>query len=63
MAGPMGDLPMRHSSGTSWEPDTTPIHALHFMGDWRVMLHWNFFVGYDAQGSNRGDNQCVATPQ
>ena len=60
VAGPMGDLHMRHSSGTSWEPDTTPIHALHFMqSDWMVMLHWNLFFGYDAQGSNRGDNQWV----
>src|SRR5262245_37428687 len=60
IAGPMGDIHMRHASGTSWEPDTTPVRALHFMpNDWRLMVHWNFFFGYDAQGSNRGDNQWV----
>jgi hypothetical protein len=56
----MGEMQMRHASGTSWEPDTTPIRGIHFMpGDWRLMLHWNFFFGYDAQGGNRGDNQWV----
>jgi hypothetical protein len=36
------------------------MRALHFMpGGWRVMLHWTFFFGYDAQGSNRGRNQWV----
>jgi hypothetical protein len=56
----MGEMQMRHASGTSWEPDTTPIRGIHFMpSDWRLMVHWNFFFGYDAQGGNRGDNQWV----
>ncbi len=48
----------RSGSGTSWQPDVTPMHASHgvFRG-WNLMLHGVAYLQYDDQGSNRGDSQ------
>lgn len=53
------DLSMnRTGSGTSWQPDTTPMYAWQStLGNWAFMLHGNAFWGYDAQGSRRGGIQ------
>jgi hypothetical protein len=58
---PLG-LPMsRDASGTAWQPDTTPMHGVGTMlGGWHLMAHWNVFVGYDAQGSERGDDEVTS---
>ena len=39
--GQLGDYPMsRDASGTSWQPDATPMDGIHFSrGDWSGMLH------------------------
>lgn len=52
-------IPMsREASGTSWQPDSTPMHAEHRMsGLWRVMQHWNGFLSYDNQNGPRGNDQ------
>ncbi|HEU5081080.1 MAG TPA: hypothetical protein VFT72_17845 [Opitutaceae bacterium] len=58
--GEFGGIPeSRDASGTSWQPDETPMHAHHMMmkNDWSVMLHYNAFVGYDRQSGPRGDHQ------
>jgi hypothetical protein len=58
---PLGIPESRNASGTAWQPDSTPMHGLHFSrGDWAIMAHWNFFVGYDDQGSDRGDSEWTA---
>ena len=58
MTGPLGIPMSREGSGTSWLPDSTPMHALHAMrGDWRFMLHGNVFVQYINEGGDRGDDQ------
>ena len=58
MRGPLGLSHERMGSGTSWMPDSTPMHATHRMwGDWTVMLHGVAFAQYDDQGSRRGDRQ------
>lgn len=58
MSGPLGIHDTRLASGTAWQPDATPMYALHFMpGDWMVMAHWNLFAGYDDQGSDRGGSK------
>lgn len=58
MEGPLGISHARMGSGTSWMPDSSPMHANHKMwGDWNVMLHGVAFGQYDDQGSNRGDKQ------
>jgi hypothetical protein len=56
--GPLGISHVRMGSGTSWLPDSSPMHANHKMwGDWTVMLHGVAFGQYDDQGSKRGDKQ------
>ncbi|MDR3449722.1 MAG: hypothetical protein P4M15_08275 [Alphaproteobacteria bacterium] len=46
----------REGSGTSWQPDSSPHEAWHFMeGDWAMMAHGNADLTYDSQGGPRGD--------
>lgn len=65
-AAPSAVLPVvpmeRDGSGTSWIPDTSPMHAAHFRrGGWDLMLHGTAYVRYNAQdifgSGNRGDQQ------
>lgn len=58
MNGPLGISHVRMGSGTSWMPDSSPMHANHKMwGDWTAMVHGVAFAQYDNQGSKRGDSQ------
>jgi hypothetical protein len=58
MNGPLGISHVRMGSGTSWMPDSSPMHANHKMwGDWTAMIHGVAFAQYDDQGSKRGDSQ------
>lgn len=61
--GEGGLLPMgRDGSGTSWLPDSTPVRAFHLMaGGWRIMLHGDVTLGYDWQGTTRGDDEVIST--
>ena len=48
---PMG----RMGSGTSWQPDTSPMPMLHKQsGEWLLMFHYNFVAGLNRQGGPRG---------
>jgi hypothetical protein len=48
----------REASGTSWQPELTPHSAFHTMASgWTLMLHGNFFAGYDDQGGIRGGRE------
>ncbi len=50
-------LPMqRDGSGTSWLPDSSPMHAIHFqLGKWSAMAHGNVFLRYtDQDAGNSG---------
>jgi hypothetical protein len=55
-------LPMaasREGSGTSWQPDETPVHALHReAGAWMLMAHGNLFVQYLHDSGTRGSSQA-----
>jgi hypothetical protein len=53
----------RHgSSGTSAEPDSTPIPMWMTMkGRWMVMFHANFFVTDEQQSSTRGGDKLFST--
>lgn len=52
---PLGLSMNRSASGTSWQPDTTPMYGWQgTLGHWTFMLHGNAFTGYDLQGSRRG---------
>ena len=58
MLDPLGISHERMGSGTSWMPDSSPMHANHKQwGDWTGMLHGVAFGQYDDQGSRRGDKQ------
>lgn len=50
----------RDASGTAWQPDATPMHALMRTspgGEWQHMAHYNVFLGYDRQSGPRGGEQ------
>ena len=60
-------LPMtRDGSGTSWIPDTSPMHAVHSMaGGWNLMFHGLAFLRYtsqDAFDSGTRGNSTVDLP-
>lgn len=52
----------RESSGTSWQPDSTP-HQGWFMqvGDWQYMVHGHANLIYDNQGGPRGDEKTLSS--
>jgi hypothetical protein len=58
MMGFLGPHPMsREASGTSWQPDSSPMEGIHWMrGAWMGMLHGFADVVYDHQGGPRGDD-------
>lgn len=62
MTGPLGLPHSREASGTSWQPDSTPMRAVHFMeGDWMFMAHGAAFAGYDYQSGRRGEDEWIST--
>ncbi len=63
MAGMYGSYDMtREASGTSWQPDSTPMAGMQNMtGAWLTMLHGYADVVYDHQGGPRGNTQTFTT--
>lgn len=63
MAGLYGSYDMtRESSGTSWQPESTPMEGMLAMqGAWMTMLHGIVDVIYDGQGGPRGNSQTFST--
>jgi hypothetical protein len=59
MTGFLGPYPMsREGSGTSWQPDTSPMEGIHWMrGPWMGMVHGFADAVYDHQGGPRGDDK------
>jgi len=52
----------REGSGTSWQPDSTPmsgVHAVH--GPWMTMVHGQADLVYDGQGGARGATQSFSS--
>src|SRR5258705_10945634 len=62
MAGFYGPYSMkREASGTSWQPEATPMGGLHIMkGDWMFMIHGSADLVYDHQGGKRGDDEIFS---
>jgi len=56
-------LPMqRNPSGTSWQPDATPMRGVHFgAGGWSFMVHGAASVGFDDQFGDRGGDRFLST--
>jgi hypothetical protein len=63
MAGLDGPYAMtREGSGTSWQPDSTPLAGVHQMhGRWMTMLHGMADLVYDDQGGARGATQTFSS--
>jgi len=59
MPAALGAYPMaREASGTSWQPESTPMEGVMSMpGDWMVMLHGYLDQIYDHQGGPRGADE------
>lgn len=62
MPGMYGAYPMsREASGTSWQPDSTPMGGLERMADpWMTMWHGFANLIYDDQGGPRGDTKTFS---
>src|SRR5437667_6637623 len=57
---PLASPRPRLGSGTSWLPDSSPMHASHFtLGAWTLMVHGSAFFQYDRQGGTRGEDQVA----
>ena len=62
MTGLLGPYAMtRESSGTSWQPEATPMDGLHLMQDDWMMLHGMATAIYDDQAGARGGQQVFST--
>lgn len=55
-SGPLGLSMAREGSGTSWQPDLTPMNMISVQAlNWHIMFHGNAFLGAQFQGSKRGN--------
>jgi len=63
MAGFYGAYPMsREGSGTSWQPESTPLSGLQQMsGPWMQMVHGFVNLIYDEQGGPRGATKTFSS--
>lgn len=63
MQSPFGSHPMsRDASGTSWQPEATPMDGLMGKaGGWDTMVHAFVYGIHDDQGGPRGDTKTFAT--
>lgn len=63
MPGMYGRYPMsRDSSGTSWQPESTPLQGIHFTHkNWMLMLDAWINLIYDQQGGKRGGEKTFST--
>jgi hypothetical protein len=52
---------MREASGTSWQPETTPMEGIMGqLGGWSAMAHGYIFGIYDHQGGPRGGDKAFS---
>jgi hypothetical protein len=57
-AASMAMVPSRNGSGTSWQPDASPMYAVHAQaGAWMLMAHGNAFLQYLHESGERGSHQ------
>ena len=63
MHGTLGDYPMsRDASGTSWQPDSATMQALHVpLQQWMLMLHGSVTGAYTDQSGSRGATETYQT--
>jgi hypothetical protein len=57
-SGPLEIGDSREASGTAWQPDVTPMYAIHSQqGAWVLMFHGNAHLQFIQEGGGRGDEQ------
>jgi hypothetical protein len=63
MQGMYGQYSMaRESSGTSWQPDSSPLEGFHSMHqEWMVMMYGSVNAVYDKQKGKRGDEETFSS--
>ena len=63
MSGMLGRYSMeREASGTSWQPEATPMGGEHLMqNDWMFMVHGFANLIYDDQGGARGNRKLFSS--
>lgn len=50
----------RLGSGTSWQPDASPLYSvIPTVGRWGLMVHGNLYTGYNWYGSKRGGQRFM----
>lgn len=60
--GILGNSHAQEASGTSWQPASSPVHALHKQHrDWRFMLHGFAHGIVNHEGGPRGDTKAFST--
>ena len=62
MTGALGPYAMtRDASGTAWQPESTPMEAIHGQyGDWATMLHGFINLAAADAGGPRGDSKIFS---
>jgi len=62
LSGAFGGYSMtRDSSGTSWQPESSTMDAIHSIaGEWATMMHGSLFAVFDSQGGSRGDSKTFS---
>jgi hypothetical protein len=62
MTGALGPYPMtRDASGTAWQPESTPMEAIHGqLGGWGTMLHGFINLAAADAGGPRGDSKIFS---
>jgi hypothetical protein len=62
MTGALGPYAMtRDASGTAWQPESTPMEAIHGQyGDWATMLHGFINLAATDAGGPRGDSKIFS---
>ena len=64
MPGLLGPSMSRESSGTAWQPESTPMPdpMIHIMSDgWMLMGHGDAYLIYDHAGGDRGGDKTIST--
>lgn len=62
MNGMYGSYPMtREASGTSWQPESSPMEGIHMkLGEWMTMTHGFIYGIYNKQEGDRGDDKTYS---
>ena len=62
MPGMIGASTSQESSGTAWQPASTPMHGVHWdCNDWMLMAHGQATLDFTQASGGRGDDKIFST--